>query len=67
MVMPLMEAGGPTTATREPSGRRVLRIAFWSERFCPSFRAICCAAASNVSVVRAQASGICCTTPFRSA
>ena len=66
-VGPLIEDGEPTTATREPSGRRVLRMGFWLVRSCPRRRATRSIAACKRSLVYGVESAMCSTTPPRSA
>ena len=66
-VGPLMDDGAPTTATREPSGKRVLRMGFWVVRSWPRILATRSIAACSRSLVYGSDSGMCCTTPARSA
>lgn len=66
-VGPLKEDGAPTTATREPSGRRVFRIGFCFVRSCPSTRATRTMAAKSLSLVNGSLSSTFSTTPLRSA
>jgi hypothetical protein len=50
-VGPLIDDGAPTTATREPSGKRVFRMGFCIVRSCPRMRATRSIAACNRSLV----------------
>src|SRR5579884_2508039 len=50
-VGPAMDEGAPTTATREPSGSRVLRTGFWLVKSCPRMRATHSMAACRRSLV----------------